>query len=890
MLITPLILAWMRGGRPDLRGRPGLEAGAIGVSLLLSSVVLFSVLEGYEYAVVPLVGWAALRWGPRGASAGSILVGAVAMWYTVHGVGPFVRSGGEGLWGLELFLALLSTGSLVIGAMATALRESELRFRRIFEHAGVGMAVVRPDGRIGEANPAFQRMLNSSAAELAGRTIAEITHPDDWAVGKTMLKELLAGHRAPLRVVKRYLRSDGTVFWGKLTATHIGAGGGATGFSVGLVEDISEQRAAEEALRDSERQYRSLFEFSPDAVLLCVPRGEILAANPAACRMFGRTEDEIRALGRTAIVDQRDPRTEPALQELEQNGVFRGELTLLRKDGSPFDCELTSVLYPGKNGQMHSSVIARDVTQRRSSEAELQRTTHTMQALVEAAPLAIYTLDAQGRVRTWNHAAEQMFGWAAGEVIGQLLPIVPPEALDSFQEALRCALESGAVTGIRVQRCRRDGLMLDLRVCAAPTRGCDGSVDGVIALAEDVTERTSLGEQLRQAQKMDAVGQLTGGIAHDFNNILTLVVTNAALLIDDLAPEQTEMRAEAVELQRAALRGAELVRKLMAFSRRRPIELSAVDLVEVVRDTERALRRLLPESVEISSQLEAGPLTISGDVGGIEQMLFNLATNARDAMPEGGTLRLGVYRAWLDEEHRRTHGWGVAGEYVVVAVSDTGCGMSPETRARVFEPFFTTKEPGKGTGLGMSMVYGLMKQHDAYIGLYSELGHGTTFRLYFPAVASIGRGSQVETQAAAPRGGTERILVVDDEPGIRRSAVRVLTRFGYEVEEAADGESALEALSRSKTRYDLILSDLIMPRMGGLALYEELAKRSSGCCVLLMSGYTAEDVHALSDAHQGLRLLHKPWTVTDLLRRVREALDVPPEASPPLRPRVRGAA
>jgi two-component system NtrC family sensor kinase len=606
--------------------------------------------------------------------------------------------------------------------------------------------------------------------------------------------------------------------------------------------------------------------------------------------MLGRTENEIRALGQAGILDPGDPRVEPALEELDRTGVFRGELALLRKDGSPFTCELTSFLHPGKNGQTYSSVIARDVTQRRLSEAELQRTTHTLQALIDAAPLAIYTLDARGWVRTWNHAAEQMFGWPASEVIGQLLPIVPPEEIDAFRDSIRCALENGAVTGVQVRRRRRDGVMLDVRICAAPTRGADGSVDGLIALAEDVSDRKSLGEQLRQAQKMEAVGQLTGGIAHDFNNILTVVLTNAAMLMEELAPEQIGMRREAGEMQRAALRGAELVRKLMAFSRRRPLELSAVDLGEVVRDTERALRRLLPESVEISSKLETGSLTVSADVGGIEQMLFNLATNARDAMPGGGALRLGVYRAWLDEEHRRTHGWGVPGEYIVIAVSDTGSGMSRETCDRIFEPFFTTKEPGKGTGLGMSMVYGLMKQHNAYVGLYSELGHGTTFRLYFPAVAPHIRGAAAQAQAAPPRGGTERILVVDDDPGIRSSAVKVLTRYGYHVAEAADGESALETLSGSTIPFDLVLSDLIMPRMGGLALSDELAKRDSGSRVLLMSGYTPEDVHALGDAHQGLKFLHKPWTVTDLLRRVREALDVPAGASRPPAVGAEGAA
>jgi nitrogen-specific signal transduction histidine kinase len=411
-------------------------------------------------------------------------------------------------------------------------------------------------------------------------------------------------------------------------------------------------------------------------------------------------------------------------------------------------------------------------------------------------------------------------------------------------------------------------------VCAAPTRDRDGSIDGVIALVEDVTERKNLGEQLRQAQKMEAIGQLTGGIAHDFNNLLTIVITNAALLASEIAPDRAELRAELSELQRAALRGVELVRKLMAFSRRRSVELQAIDLGQVVSDASNDLRRLLPASVEVSVQIEkAASLTITGDIGAVEQILFNLATNARDAMPDGGALRLSVRRAWLDEEHRQTRGWGTPGEYIVIAVSDTGCGMSKSVQARAFEPFFTTKEVGKGTGLGMAMVYGLVTQHRGYADLYSEEGRGTTVRLYFPAVAAAARNGVAAQDDIKPVGGSERILVVDDEDGIRRSAVRVLSKFGYSVDEAADGCAAMGVIREAKSPFNLVLTDVVMPRMGGMALYHELRREGSAVPVLMMSGHTAEDLDQLEDPLTGARFLHKPWSVTDLLRRVREVLD-----------------
>ncbi|HET9465513.1 MAG TPA: ATP-binding protein, partial [Gemmatimonadales bacterium] len=272
--------------------------------------------------------------------------------------------------------------------------------------------------------------------------------------------------------------------------------------------------------------------------------------------------------------------------------------------------------------------------------------------------------------------------------------------------------------------------------------------------------------------------------------------------------------------------------------------------------------------------VESGvPLTIHGDVGAIEQMLFNLATNARDAMPDGGGLQLRVYRAWLDADHRRTRGWGSTGQYVVLAVTDCGCGMKPAVRARVFEPFFTTKEVGKGTGLGMAMVYGLITQHKGYADLESEEGQGTTVKLYFPAQAAPALAGGGSGEEGVPVGGTERILVVDDEEGIRRSAVRVLSKFGYEVDEATDGEEAMAAIRNAKSPFNLVLTDVVMPRMGGMALYHELHKEGSGVRVLLMSGHTAEDLDQLDDPLAGMKFLHKPWSITDLLRRVREVLD-----------------
>jgi two-component system, cell cycle sensor histidine kinase and response regulator CckA len=773
VLMTPLLVAWSHTRLPHFDVRGLVEATVLAAGLITMSVLLMRFEHSFEYAVLPFVGWAAIRGGPRGASLAALTIAVIAIWHAGGEVGPFTVSGHHGLLQLQVFLALLAIKSVVMGAVCAAqlravetLVVHERRFRQIFEHSAVGIAVVHSNGGLTEVNPAFRNMMGYSTAELASRNVADISHPEDMAAEQELLQQILTGERTTYRMTKRYRRKDGSIFWGRLTATHVPEGiDGLGSAAVGMVEDISEQRAAEEALE-------------------------------------------------------------------------------------------------------------RDAAARRESAEQLRRTTQTLQTLIDASPLAIMTLDQEGKVRSWNHAAEEMFGWPANEAIGMVVPFVPPEEMEGFRDSVQRVFLGEAITGLQVERRRRDGRRIDIRICAAPTRAPDGRIDGVIALVEDVTERKNLGEQLRQAQKMEAIGQLTGGIAHDFNNLLTIVITNAALLASEVPPDRADMRAELSELQRAAIRGVELVRKLMAFSRRRSLELQAIDLGQVVSDATNDLRRLLPASVEVSVQVEkAVPLTVTGDVGAIEQILFNLATNARDAMPDGGTLRLSVRRAWLDEEHRQTRGWGTPGEYIVIAVSDTGCGMSKSVQARAFEPFFTTKEVGKGTGLGMAMVYGLVTQHRGYADLYSEEGRGTTVRLYFPAIAAAARNGVAAQDDTKPVGGSERILVVDDEDGIRRSAVRVLSRFGYSVDEAPDGCAAMAVIRGAKAPFNLVLTDVVMPRMGGMALYHELRREGSAVPVLMMSGHTAEDLDQLEDPVTGARFLHKPWSVTDLLRRVREVLD-----------------
>jgi signal transduction histidine kinase len=389
----------------------------------------------------------------------------------------------------------------------------------------------------------------------------------------------------------------------------------------------------------------------------------------------------------------------------------------------------------------------------------------------------------------------------------------------------------------------------------------------ITAIREGALKLRALESQLRHAQKMEAVGQLTGGIAHDFNNLLTAIITNADLLMDEVSsPDAID---ELNDLRRAARRGAELVRKLMVFARRERTELTRLDLAEHLYDAARLLRRVVAESIEIQTNVEAGLPAIQADPAGLEQVLVNLATNARDAMPEGGVLRIQAELRMMEQAESDRIDWGRPGPYVCLTVSDTGVGMDDATLSRIFDPFFTTKPVGSGTGLGMSIVYGMVQQHGGYIHVVSTPGEGTNVEMRFvPAEPAAPVEEPDET--AEVRGGTETILLVEDNEGVRSAARRILERRGYRVVSATTGEDAVQLYEVHRNEVALILADVVMPRMGGFELVRTLRRQGRNPKFLLTSGYTqrAGDAAALE-----VPLLAKPWTPVVLARKVREVLD-----------------
>jgi PAS domain S-box-containing protein len=508
-------------------------------------------------------------------------------------------------------------------------------------------------------------------------------------------------------------------------------------------------------------------------------------------------------------------------------------------------------------------------------------TTHYQQFLrqvIDTTPHLIFVKDWEGRYVLANAAVAEFYGTTVESLLGKRDADFNPNALETeqFLRDDRQVMSSQQAAFIAEEQatCARTGATRWFQTVKVPLLSLDGSARQVLGVATDITERKQLEDQFRQAHKMEAVGRLAGGVAHDFNNVLTVIRAQTEFLLADL-PAADPRRAEVLEIQGAADRAAAFTRQLLAFSRRQLLQPEVLELNEVISGMEMMVRRLVGEDVVLNTKLDPQIPRVRADPGQLQQVIMNLAVNARDAMPRGGTLLIETRLVELDEHYPRQHPTAKPGEHVVLVVTDTGCGMDPATQSRIFEPFFTTKEPGKGTGLGLSMVYGVVKQSGGHIWVYSEVGRGTTFKLYFPP--HHGSSKPVpDTRAAAPLpalvpGAT--ILLVEDETPVRSAVRRLLERHGYRVLEAANGLDALELVTARGGEINLVLSDMVMPGMGGTELAGRVRAIAPSLPVLLMTGYTEEAITRAGERPLDEHIIEKPFTLTTMLQKVSVAMN-----------------
>ena len=526
----------------------------------------------------------------------------------------------------------------------------------------------------------------------------------------------------------------------------------------------------------------------------------------------------------------------------------------------------------------HALALGGGERQRRHAEAALRASEERFRALVENSSDALLLLDAEGRVSYMTASSSRQFGWTPDQMIGRsIFELVHPDDTDAVTARMSEAIRNPGKRVTHEVRFRHADGSWRIMEGVGVNRLDDPSVGAIVMNARDITDRRKLEEQLRMSQKMEAVGQLAGGVAHDFNNLLTAILGYCNLMLDDMPPEDP-LRADLEEIRVAGERAAALIRQLLAFSRRQMLQPQTVDLNAIVQQMEKLLRRLISEDVDLATNLAPDLMTVRVDPASIEQILVNLAVNARDAMPLGGRLTIETANVDLDETYAVTHVTMKAGRYVMLAVGDTGEGMDAATRARVFEPFFTTKEQGKGSGLGLATVYGMVKQGGGYIWVYSEPGHGTMFKVYFPPAEQRTRTSAAEhpgRRTSDGKQGWETVLLVEDEDAVRALAREVLRRHGYVVLEARHGVDALRVAERHGDDIHLMVTDVVMPHMSGRDLADRLSRVRPNMKVLFMSGYTD---HALMhrELTPGSAFLQKPFTPEGFARKVRSVLDTEP--------------
>ena len=636
-------------------------------------------------------------------------------------------------------------------------------------------------------------------------------------------------------------------------------------------------------LRESESAYRMLFDSNPAPMwLLDAESLRFLAVNDAAVLQYGYTREEfLRMRASDVLLPSGGPRALDALTEaapgLRAWGLSRHATKL--GDEIVVDVSTHDVRFDGRPARL---VLLFDVTAARRSEEALRESHALLSAITEGTVDGVFVKTLDGRYLMVNRAGAAMFGRSVEEMVGRAdADVLEVSSAAEVAELDREVCQSGETRTYETAATTTAGDTRTILSTRIPWRDTEGRVIGIIGVSRDLTERKQLEERLRQAQKMDAVGRLAGGVAHDFNNLLTGIKCNVALLLDAMDGDDPR-RDDVAEVEHAADRAAALTQQLLAFSRKQVLQPKVLDLNALVADTGRLLKRLVHENVQQLTVLDPAAGRVLADPGQMEQVLVNLAVNARDAMPEGGVLRVRTRQVYLDETFGARHATSafVPGQYVMLAVSDTGIGMDRATLDRIFEPFFTTKEQGKGTGLGLATVYGIVRQSGGHVRVFSEPGVGTTFEVYLPCVDAAPAHGAAEAPAT-PAAGTATVLLVEDEPSIRGVAARVLERRGYTVIAAAHGEDAITAARAHPGNIDLLLTDVVMPGMSGSALARTLAHERPGLRVLYMSGYTDDDIvhHGVLDS--GTMFLEKPFTPRILAQHVRDALDSAGEPTAP---------
>ncbi len=759
-----------------------------------------------------------------------------------------------------------------------ALRESEDKFRHIFEFSNIGNSITLPSGEI-EVNKAACEMVGYSQDELNTRRWQDITHPDDINLTQKVLDSLISGEKPAARFVKRFIHKNGSIVWADVSTSVRRDQNGKPLYYMSSIVDMTERKQMEEQVKTVAREWTESFDAINDMITIHDADFNIIRANKAAEKGLG--------LGMRDILTNKcyksyhgmgcPPEGCPSCQTLKTGvsssaEVFESHLNKY--------IEIKAMPRFGPNHAIIGVVhVVRDITERKKYEQTLVDYQDRIKLILDSAAEGIYGLNLEGNCTFCNMASVRSLGYHdPHELIGKNIHelIHHTKADGAFFPKEECIAHKAMLAGEyyhsdREPLWRKDGSGFPAEFWVHPILKND-VIQGTVVSFVDRTEHISIENQLRQAQKMEAIGTLAGGIAHDFNNILSAIIGYGHVILMQMAKDDPH-RLHIGHMLESADRAAVLTQSLLTFSRKQVIDRKPVDLNKVLQGVEKFLVRVIGEDVEIRMVLGDVVFTVFADAGQLEQVFMNLATNARDAMPNGGLFTIESATVSLDSGFVAAHGYGKPGAYAVVSITDTGMGMSEEIRKKIFEPFFTTKEVGKGTGLGLAMVYGIIKQHEGFINVYSEPGKGTTFKIYLPLIKTAALEERQPVIAEYPKGGTETILLAEDDVNLRKLNVIVLEQMGYTVIPANDGEDAVVKFMENKKRIQLLLFDVIMPKKNGYEAYDEIKRIRPDIPVLFASGYSPDMLRQKQLIGEGVDIAYKPISPMNLLKMVRDVLD-----------------
>jgi PAS domain S-box-containing protein len=756
-------------------------------------------------------------------------------------------------------------------------QRSEIRYRTLFTAANDGVFLIEatPEGMprtIVDVNQRACDCLQYSREELLQMTVREIVDTKSWERIQPHLDKFK--EKDAITFESRHVRKDGSTFPVEISSRLFRLDNRPMIISV--VRDISERKQKEEQLGFQ----ATLLNQIQDRITATDMQGNITYVNDAVCQMLGKAAEEL--IGKNVSVFSegltQGVAQEEIIREAAAHGSWRGEVFNRTAEGEEalLDCRVQVV--HDESGQPVAMVgLSTDITARKKIEDSLRESEERLRAIFDSTPNMIYMKNRELRYTHCNLALEKFFGVSSEEILGKTdYDFFPEQHASEIEEIDRQTLEGETIRGRYLRQ--MDGQEVHIETVRSPVKDAGGNIIGLCGISMNITDRVRLRkekehltEQLRQAQKMEAIGQLAGGVAHDFNNLLQVINGNTDMALEEAAPDNPA-HEYLQEVSEAGKRAASLVGQLLAFSRRQIMKPVSLNLNTVVADLLKILNRIIGEHIHLdfvpAHQLDR----VYADRSMMEQVIMNLCVNARDAMPDGGSLSIETSNVCINRDYCDSHAWATPGRYVLLSLTDTGFGMDKETLEKIFEPFFTTKAKDRGTGLGLATVYGIVKQHDGMIQAYSEPAKGSMFKIYLPVQERLATEVGVNIEGAV-EGGQETILVAEDDDMVRHLASRILERAGYRVISVKDGAEAVLIFNRQADEIDLLLLDVVMPNLGGREACERMRQIRPDIPVLFASGYSENAVHTNFILNEGITLLQKPFASDSLLRTVRQVLD-----------------